>query len=277
MKKLTFIFLFVSQICLSQWPISQLGPGGSWDFKGLTKPSKDSNRVYAIFYLQTQDEPNVRIYGKVPGQQSIFLLRSITVQQSNLQHSPIGPSLPTYGDERILTRSFDCNGDGYNELLDQSNNAIRIFDGISGTSIFIDECVSDHKKVKIVDMDNDGFAELIFTRPNGNVTVVAFTPAIVPISINSENVIVPDYNLKQNYPNPFNPSTTIEYDLKKKANVKLIISNVLGQQIKTFENEDQTIGTHKVTFDASDFPSGTYFYTIILDGILDSKKMLFIK
>jgi hypothetical protein len=41
------------------------------------------------------------------------------------------------------------------------------------------------------------------------------------------------FNLEQNYPNPFNGETCIKYEIPKNANVKIIIYNVLGYEIKT--------------------------------------------
>lgn len=50
------------------------------------------------------------------------------------------------------------------------------------------------------------------------------------------------FRLEQNYPNPFNPSTKIEYQFKKPANIKLSIYNILGQEITTLVEKHQSEG-----------------------------------
>ena len=86
-----------------------------------------------------------------------------------------------------------------------------------------------------------------------------------------------DFSLSQNYPNPFNPSTNIRYDLPKNGIVKLVVFDELGREIKTLVNENQTAGTYEATFNASQYPSGIYFYKLITDGFSETKKMLMIK
>jgi hypothetical protein len=93
------------------------------------------------------------------------------------------------------------------------------------------------------------------------------------------------YTLRQNYPNPFNPSTTISYAIPQASNVRLSIFNVLGEEIHTLVNEFEDAGYKSVSFDASSFPSGVYFYRIVAkavhsgqaDNFTETKKLVLLK
>jgi hypothetical protein len=85
------------------------------------------------------------------------------------------------------------------------------------------------------------------------------------------------YILKQNYPNPFNPTTNIDFSLLKSGYVSLRVYDILGKEIVTLVDEQKNAGNYKVTFDARDLPSGTYFYTLRSGGFSQTKRMLFIK
>ena len=67
-----------------------------------------------------------------------------------------------------------------------------------------------------------------------------------------------EFALRSNYPNPFNPRTTIAFDLPSRAEVKLVIYDVLGRQVRVLVEGTRAAGTHEVVFEASDLPSGTY-------------------
>ncbi len=72
------------------------------------------------------------------------------------------------------------------------------------------------------------------------------------------------FHMDQNYPNPFNPTTTIKFVLPEDAVVTLTIYNLLGQEVATVLNHEQMDqGPDDVTFDASNLPSGVYFYRIV--------------
>ena len=85
------------------------------------------------------------------------------------------------------------------------------------------------------------------------------------------------FKLLQNYPNPFNPATTISYQLPVTSYTQLSIYNVLGQKIATLVNENQAAGSYQVTWDASGFAAGVYFYRIKSGGYEDFRKMALIK
>jgi hypothetical protein len=83
--------------------------------------------------------------------------------------------------------------------------------------------------------------------------------------------------LNQNFPNPFNPSTRITYFVPKESFVSIKVYDFLGREVKTLVNNFQTTGSHEIVFDASDMPSGTYFYTLVTDNYSSTKKMLLLK
>ncbi|HSL88016.1 MAG TPA: M14 family zinc carboxypeptidase [Ignavibacteriaceae bacterium] len=88
---------------------------------------------------------------------------------------------------------------------------------------------------------------------------------------------VTEYSLEQNYPNPFNPTTTINYQLSKSADVTIKVYNILGVEVASLVNGLQTAGKHKVEFNAQDLSSGIYFYTIKTEEFTQTRKMLFLK
>jgi hypothetical protein len=97
------------------------------------------------------------------------------------------------------------------------------------------------------------------------------------IQVTRENVLPDQFALDQNYPNPFNPATTIRYGIPNAAKVTLKIYNVLGQEVATLVNADQTAGTYNVRFDAGSLASGMYLYRITAGQFVQVKKMLLLK
>ncbi len=88
---------------------------------------------------------------------------------------------------------------------------------------------------------------------------------------------VADFSLYQNYPNPFNPKTVISYQLAENKPVKLSIYNVLGQEVATLISGKQSAGHHQVTWDASAFPSGLYFYRLKTENHTEVRKMMLLR
>ncbi len=85
------------------------------------------------------------------------------------------------------------------------------------------------------------------------------------------------FSLSQNYPNPFNPATSIKYSVPKQSLVKLVIYDIIGREVATLVNEVKTQGNYSVSFDASTYASGVYFYRMEAGDFTDVKKMVLIK
>ncbi len=100
---------------------------------------------------------------------------------------------------------------------------------------------------------------------------------IIGIS-NNNNEAPLIYALGQNYPNPFNPATQIDYSLPKQSFVNLKIYNTLGEEVATLvHNNLQPAGVYTQVFDASNLPSGVYYYKLTAGEYTDVRKMIFVK
>ncbi len=85
------------------------------------------------------------------------------------------------------------------------------------------------------------------------------------------------YELGQNYPNPFNPTTKIRYSLPKEGYVSLKVFNILGSEVATLVSQNQKAGNYELEFNASNLPSGIYFYTLSSNNVTITKKMMLVK
>lgn len=90
------------------------------------------------------------------------------------------------------------------------------------------------------------------------------------------------YALGQNYPNPFNAETRIEYDLPEKGEVRLVIYDVLGREVRILVWQDQPADHHVVAWNGCDnggqrVSSGMYFYHLQAGGYSATKKMLMVQ
>jgi hypothetical protein len=113
-----------------------------------------------------------------------------------------------------------------------------------------------------------------------NVTYIV--PAIGIQNISGE--IPTKFELFQNYPNPFNPSTKIRFNIPKAPlsfgeglGVGLKIYDILGKEISTLVNEELKPGTYEIEWNAANYPSGVYFYSLITSNFTQTKKLVLIK
>jgi hypothetical protein len=85
------------------------------------------------------------------------------------------------------------------------------------------------------------------------------------------------FDVSQNVPNPFNPTTTINFSTAKAGNVSIDVFNVAGQKIDTIASEFMSAGNHSVTWNATDFSAGVYFYTVRAGDFSKTMKMTLLK
>ena len=93
----------------------------------------------------------------------------------------------------------------------------------------------------------------------------------------SSGQVATEDELLQNHPNPFNPTTDIYFRLPEAGYVKLEVYNLVGQRVAVLADGEFSSGSHTVTWDASRFASGVYFYHLSTESIVLTKKMVLLK
>ncbi len=135
--------------------------------------------------------------------------------------------------------------------------------------------------VRIPNFPYIGFA----VRTNGG---ISYKQIFVQGINNLGGEIPSSYSLSQNYPNPFNPVTKITFDIPNDLRgalatkqsltpVQMSIYDVLGREVATLVNEHLKPGTYQVDWDATNYPSGIYFYRIVSGEFSDTRRMVLVK
>ena len=84
-------------------------------------------------------------------------------------------------------------------------------------------------------------------------------------------------DLAKNYPNPFNPATVIEFTLPEKAEVSLVVYDLLGNKVATLQEGSLDAGHHTVSWKGSNSSAGIYIYRLQSLGVTETKKMILLK
>jgi Leucine-rich repeat (LRR) protein len=148
-----------------------------------------------------------------------------------------------------------------------------VIEEATDSSYIIVGATSDDEGSYVCDISNTIATELTLYSRAINVTVSGAT------GIESQSTqILKIFSLNQNYPNPFNPKTIINYELPITDVIDLSIFNILGKKVATIVSKKQSAGSYRVSWDASGFSSGVYYYKLTTSsGFTQSHKMVFLK
>jgi hypothetical protein len=109
-----------------------------------------------------------------------------------------------------------------------------------------------------------------------NVSSISWTAPITS-GVRLTDPIPEHFALEQNYPNPFNPSTTIQFDLPRASSIKLVVVNLLGEEVAEVASGEFLPGSYRETFNAANLPSGVYFYRLQTPEVSLVKRMMLIR
>lgn len=94
---------------------------------------------------------------------------------------------------------------------------------------------------------------------------------------NEFNGAIDSYRLFDAYPNPFNPTTIISFKMPEKSFVTLKVYDTIGNEVATLINNNVQAGSYEVEFNATNLPSGIYFYRLQASSFVETKKMILLK
>lgn len=159
---------------------------------------------------------------------------------------------------------------------------------LSGEKDRAEACVHGDNRLEQVDGSNymahtlylSMVAPFAVTGPDATTPFYDLVYQTLPITVTSvkdDKELVNTFSIQQNFPNPFNPSTTIKYSVPQLSDVSIKVYDVLGKEVATLVDAQQTQGVYEVNFDAANLASGMYIYTIKAGSYTSSKKMLLMK
>jgi hypothetical protein len=123
-----------------------------------------------------------------------------------------------------------------------------------------------------IDVDFDGQ-----TRQSATPDIGADEFDGIAVGVDDEGTLPTEYALEQNYPNPFNPTTTFRYSIPTQSKVVIKVYDILGNEVATLMDEEKSVGTYELTWNAENLPSGIYFYQLNAGSFIETKKMLLLK
>ncbi len=107
--------------------------------------------------------------------------------------------------------------------------------------------------------------------------IYKYNAGIIGIQNNQNNIVPNRSELYQNYPNPFNPETLIEYYISIPSEIYIKIYDVTGKEIRSYFEGFRSSGIFSLSFNAVDLPSAVYYYRLVTDTEIITKKMVVIK
>jgi len=132
------------------------------------------------------------------------------------------------------------------------------------------------------DPDNAIIYFVIADTAGGTATIgsegyVDYIDLTAPSGVEQISGLPQNFSLSQNYPNPFNPLTNIEYSIPEASFVQLKVYDILGNEVVTLVNEEQSAGTYRADFTADNLASGLYIAKLQAGNYSQTIKMSLLK
>ncbi|MFC1569306.1 SMP-30/gluconolactonase/LRE family protein [bacterium] len=153
------------------------------------------------------------------------------------------------------------------EIFSDERDEGRLFEG--------DRTTVDNGSFSLIKVVSGPYVTATVTDQMGNTSEFS---AVVTNVDDKETATTPDeFALFQNFPNPFNPITMIRYDLPKSDLVSLKVYDLLGKEIETLVNGEQSAGVYHIYWEPKGLSSGIYLYCLKTEEFVHTQKMIFQK
>ncbi len=176
-----------------------------------------------------------------------------------------------------------------NNGISNHKNVMRKIVNAQGTQFSISLNETQNLSTTITkngEWDTDNLKVIVFVQNKTTKEILQsesiFYSDLTITDIESTPVLNNNFKLEQNYPNPFNPTTTISYSIPnvesfQATTVELIVYDILGKEVVTLVNKQQSSGNYQIAFDASNLSAGFYYYQLKAGNNIETKKMILLK
>jgi hypothetical protein len=204
-----------------------------------------------------------------------------------------GISFPNYSSPKFSDVDNDLD---FDLIVGKINGSIVYYENegnyrepswIMNDSLFAGIEVKQNAHPGFADLDGDTRKDMIIGEYDGNFTFYKNLFSVISSVADDELDNIPDrFVLYQNYPNPFNPSTKIKFTIPdagisssagKAVSLRIVIYDVLGEEVESIENNFNGGGTYEIVWNAGNRPSGIYLYQVRYKNITETKKMILLK
>ncbi|NOX36319.1 MAG: T9SS type A sorting domain-containing protein [Calditrichaeota bacterium] len=169
------------------------------------------------------------------------------------------------GNVWIATTTWDQNGLG----------GLVKFDGSNWTVYRKENSGLPENDVLSVTIDKEGNRWI--GTANEGLVLFRKGDAITGVPYAAEPAVPQNFVLYPNFPNPFNPTTTLAFDLPRKAPVTLTVFDILGRKVATVVDRVLKPGHYEIPFDASHLASGVYVFQLKAGPYRAARKMMVLK
>ncbi|MBI3578892.1 MAG: T9SS type A sorting domain-containing protein, partial [Ignavibacteriales bacterium] len=231
--------------------------GGVWAYTGVSRPSPLGTPLAFPITASTALTPSViNPGGPYPYEQPYPNWRTIDLRSYNIKTDnsfAVGFWLRDPATDALVLVTKHVNGDFY--------HSFTFSNGSSGRNWYY-----------FTAQDGTTYLYLIRAYVSSGVTGVQETYEVLPTS----------FSLAQNYPNPFNPSTTIQYTIPRRSQVRLKVFDTMGREVATIIDQELNAGVYKSVWNGKDHigvtvSSGVYFYRLEANGYQSTQKMVLLK
>ena len=263
-----------------------MSEGGSWIGIGTIGATQDTSYTFLVHTLVDSNDAGINwSHLKISAHPENPFTFSFSQVDSGYSVDNLSPAVPTglsasiTGEGSILL-AWDAPVDADFDYFGIYKSTESGFDpsGLEPYSESIDTFFIDSE----VTVDSTYYYRLSAVDFNGNESEFSEEVNATIIGIEEERAIPDEFSLAQNYPNPFNPSTVIKYALPKSSSVSLVIYNMMGQEIRRWDESDAVPGYYEKIWNGTTqagvpVSSGIYIYRLTTAEFIQMRKMVLLK
>ncbi|MCG2590841.1 Ig-like domain-containing protein, partial [Rhodohalobacter sulfatireducens] len=224
------------------------------------------------------------VTGLFPGKTYFYRIRSMSYTKTSNSSDVIETSTVEIGKEESEINSSQlrvlANGE-------QKNTITVVLKDTEGRALESEEITLEaegsNSEIESIESQTDENGQATFAVTNTVAEEVTYKAYIQGTTFEVGSISVEfldsggELNLGNNYPNPFRGVTTIPVTVPEPMQVRISITNILGATVKEVVDEELNTGYYEVEVDLRDLASGVYFYRLITEDKVDTKKMLLVR